>query len=773
MKNNFAPNPTYKDIFLEHYPNFDVSRFDEFADSLCVACCFDDGGAECIFGCECKKHWEDECLYEWRDNMYEHDLETINEFLIEPQSENETDETAAAVQPKVGDYVEEDMLGELLSFDELTEMVGQLAVNDCSTESRNWYKVVRIDKIYTNVVDGSRSVALTDGPKKNDTGRIGEYAFNYEGTHTLGGKKVPRAHRMWRLKLNTENAAEPVQAAENQLSYINKLREKYPKVSETDEWFDTVFCPSEFFDGDGVNDPADDKCSYTAKDFEACQKCWRERCPADVDFLIDPDFESEYFENYPDEEPAPENEPPEEITDGRKINIVYIGVNEIEPHPNNPRKDVGDVSELSEDIKENGIRQNLTVIPHEHGYRCLIGHRRLAAAKLAGLEQVPCAVENAGMSLSDQICIMLSENIQRADLTPIEQAESMQMMLDMGDTVDYISRKTGLSKSTVYRRINPIKEYGIETCRKAYEQGATFEDFSKLDEITDPKTRDKLAKSLGTSSFNFEYQRAVNDIKRNKKLDEVKELIKSFAGEISDDKKDELKYIDYITGWSASNFKKPDDTDTVKYFYIISDRGDVQLYREYTPDELKDREQKEAEISASVEKRRRTEERRAELKKRTDIAAELRHEFVIRFDPLKGCNSQKEQLARYKAMLEFWALTYISFEFNKCETVEYFIDNIGMEVTKEFDEMDGEQQDKAVETHIKKSRNWELKTLFDMMIAVLETYNLKYYNDYYLTYNECPALDMIYEILCSFGYEMSDEEKQLQDGSHELFAEGD
>lgn len=96
-----------------------------------------------------------------------------------------------------------------------------------------------------------------------------------------------------------------------QLSYIDKLREKYPKVSETDDWFDTVYCPSELFDGDGVNDPGDEKCDYTTKDFEACQKCWRERCPANIEFLTDPYFEKEYFENYPDEE-ASEAVPEEE-----------------------------------------------------------------------------------------------------------------------------------------------------------------------------------------------------------------------------------------------------------------------------------------------------------------------------------------------------------------------------------------------------------------------------------------------------------------------------
>lgn len=66
--------------------------------------------------------------------------------------------------------------------------------------------------------------------------------------------------------------------------------------------------------------------------------------------------------------------------------IVTIGLEHIHPHPDNPRKDLGDLTELAESIKKNGIMQNLTVIPKEGEpgeYITIIGHRRSAAAKLA------------------------------------------------------------------------------------------------------------------------------------------------------------------------------------------------------------------------------------------------------------------------------------------------------------------------------------------------------------------------------------------------------
>jgi len=73
--------------------------------------------------------------------------------------------------------------------------------------------------------------------------------------------------------------------------------------------------------------------------------------------------------------------------------LVMLPVKEIQPHPNNPRKDLGDLSELTESIKKNGIMQNLTVVKNEGGgYTVIIGHRRLEAAKAAGVSEVPCAV---------------------------------------------------------------------------------------------------------------------------------------------------------------------------------------------------------------------------------------------------------------------------------------------------------------------------------------------------------------------------------------------
>lgn len=141
-------------------------------------------------------------------------------------------------------------------------------------------------------------------------------------------------------------------------------------------------------------------------------------------------------------------------------NIKIIAIERIHPHPDNPRKDLGDLTELAESIKANGVLQNLTVVPDEANnpatlYTAIIGHRRLAAATLAGLTELPCAVVK--MTPAEQVKTMLMENMQRADLTVYEQAQGFQMMLDLGGTIQTVAQDTGFSEATVRRRVKMME----------------------------------------------------------------------------------------------------------------------------------------------------------------------------------------------------------------------------------------------------------------------------------------------------------------------------
>lgn len=125
------------------------------------------------------------------------------------------------------------------------------------------------------------------------------------------------------------------QPKEEQPTYINKLREKYPKINETDEWFDEIYCPSELLNGEGVSYIDDEKCAYG--DDDACQKCWRDQCPENVSFADDTEdfesFEKAYLKHYPEEEPpeaVPEtSEEKSETDDSAENQIIYQNAGEI------------------------------------------------------------------------------------------------------------------------------------------------------------------------------------------------------------------------------------------------------------------------------------------------------------------------------------------------------------------------------------------------------------------------------------------------------------
>lgn len=213
-----------------------------------------------------------------------------------------------------------------------------------------------------------------------------------------------------------------------------------------------------------------------------------------------------------------------------KNGIVSIAAGQIRPHPDNPRKDLGDLSELIESIKKNGILQNLTLIPVEGKpgeYMTLIGHRRYAAGTEAGVTEFPCQIVE-GLSKREQLSIMLEENMQRSDLTIWEQANGFQMMLDLGETEDSIAAKTGFSKTTVRHRLNIAKLDQQLLKNKEKEEGfqLTLTDLYALEQVEDIKTRDKILKESSNSrELIWKAQKAAKDARMDKVASEIITLL--------------------------------------------------------------------------------------------------------------------------------------------------------------------------------------------------------------------------------------------------------
>ena len=217
----------------------------------------------------------------------------------------------------------------------------------------------------------------------------------------------------------------------------------------------------------------------------------------------------------------------------KRLMVTRLPADVLRAHPDNPRKDLGDIEELTESIKANGIMQNLTVIPTKdlpggdpksERYTILIGHRRFAAGKAAGVTEFPCCIMR-GLSHAEQVAIMLEENIQRTDLTLREQAEGMQMLLDLGESYKTITKKTGFSETTIRHRVNLLK-LDSDLFEKKQHQ-LTLADFAKLESIPEER-RDEALKEAESSN---DIQAAVERIKLE---EQKKKAIASARSDLED-----------------------------------------------------------------------------------------------------------------------------------------------------------------------------------------------------------------------------------------------
>ncbi len=144
--------------------------------------------------------------------------------------------------------------------------------------------------------------------------------------------------------------------------------------------------------------------------------------------------------------------------------VREIDIAQIAPNPRQPRHrmDEEELRDLAASLKEHGLIQPVlvTTAPNFSGesprYLLIAGERRLTAAKLAGLERIPAIVR--GATPQQMLEIALVENIQRADLKPLEEAEAYQaLMQDFGLTQEEVAAKVGRDRTTVANALRLLK----------------------------------------------------------------------------------------------------------------------------------------------------------------------------------------------------------------------------------------------------------------------------------------------------------------------------
>ena len=437
--------------------------------------------------------------------------------------------------------------------------------------------------------------------------------------------------------------------------------------------------------------------------------------------------------------------------------FVMIPIEKLHPHPDNPRKELGDLTELADSIRAKGVFQNLTVVPFEDNYRIIIGHRRRAASELAGLTHLPCVIVD--MTPKEQVETMLLENMQREDLTPYEQAQGFQMMIDMGDTVEEIVQKTGFSKKTVKRRLK-MAELDPAVLKEVSSRQISMEDFDALAKIEDIGQRNECLKNIGTANFALDVQKKIKKQNIEKNLPWVKAQIRKAKGNKIN--RTQTYYGNHTQVGEDINIHElaeekqiVPDTGTKKLFYCLDeDTGRLSFYVEREkpapvrrPQEEIDREKAQTEAN----------EKCAEL---SALFHKLRSDFVKKLT--YGSKNQREMLyGMVRAIISH------GFHYASVSSSDLFA-------------ILGEE------------RNWESgaeKGLTDRLLekpastypgivyaAFCDKDNEVYHTTYkkqWPRHSKNGRLDALYAWLTSVGYVMSDDEKAMQDGTHELLHLGE
>ncbi len=468
--------------------------------------------------------------------------------------------------------------------------------------------------------------------------------------------------------------------------------------------------------------------------------------------------------------------------------ITYIEVTKLYPHPDNPRKDVGDVSELADSIKAVGILQNLTVVPghritdeewktysaqyrrnpteenrvrlnqkwFDSGYTVIIGHRRLAAAKLAGLEVLPCAV--VSMTPQEQIATMLAENMQRTDLTAYEQAQGIQMMLDLGETVETVAQKTGLSQTTVRNR-RKLLDLDQAAFEKSVERGGTLQDYMELESLSDPALKNEVLQFVGTANFRQQLLAAQKRETDKAYLAEVTAALEAFAVRAAAYDSETMTYQMAYDAYSKKSVVRPADAGTAKYYFLASGRQ-IVLYRQ------KEAAEPDAEAEAQRKQQNADAEHRFDaLMDLTAQAYQLRTAFIANFSVTKA----QKNLSKIVAFASKVMLHFVS-EFDPDADLNLLGKLLEVQTNAEDNWIDQAAYHAAIQACPAYAL---LCTAYAALDCPALTYAAKEWNYatqlWEVSYCASDTLDTLYEFLEALGYEMSDAEKQLQNAEHPLF----
>lgn len=442
-------------------------------------------------------------------------------------------------------------------------------------------------------------------------------------------------------------------------------------------------------------------------------------------------------------------------------NLIMLPIGQLEHHPDNPRKELGDLKELIASIKASGVMQNLTVVPREdaEGYYVVIGNRRLEASRAAGLEKLPCIVSD--MDYRTQLATMMAENMQRVDLTLVEQAQGVQMMMDLGMDEAAISKATGLRKDSIRRRA-ALSKYDAGKVREAMARGGTLQDFAALEEIEDAEDREYLLGRIGTSNFASDLQWKKRQAAGRKIMAQIIAKLEGFATQI-----DRQGYVGsrvvpmrFVSQWynpmqsQADKLAMPEDIRDVHYYWHKRQDGTVTLYKEDVGGESGDPEHERRQRIFQEATRRWN--RAEEL---YEVYRDTRYEFIHSGHLTFDVNALLRTFVKAQGM----HLLGSTFD---TKTREGFTALTGLKVQDK-----GYAQLPEREGLNRAANARTANTALALLWACLDKVGSRCHQrgSDCVEYRKSDALNLLYELLTSLGYRMTDEEEQYMAGTHEVY----
>ena len=183
-----------------------------------------------------------------------------------------------------------------------------------------------------------------------------------------------------------------------------------------------------------------------------------------------------------------------------RAQIREIPVGRILPNPAQPRLSYEEASlaELADSIREHGVLQAILVRPAGAQFELIAGERRWRAARLAGLETIPAVVLEFDEETALEVSII--ENLQREDVSPLEEAAMYRKMLALGYSVRQLAAKIGKDKGYVENRLR-LADAPPEIRELVATRKDTISHAYELMKVTDEKTRRKLAKRVAAGEL--------------------------------------------------------------------------------------------------------------------------------------------------------------------------------------------------------------------------------------------------------------------------------